>query len=1065
LKMKIATWNVRTLLDLVGNNRPERRTALVAAELDRYGIEVAALQETRFSGSGQLKEKTHTIFWSGRPEGERRDAGVAFAISNAVMCKLSAEPIAVSDRLITLRAELGVGRYAMFVCAYAPTLYSSEEDKYRFYHSLEEVLSNVSSSDKLIILGDFNARVGTDHHTWDRVLGRFGHGKMNENGTLLAMKCVEHELAIANTYFRLPEKWYGSWKHPRSKHVHLLDYVITRRSSISDVLNCRVFRGAECGTDHYMVRAVVNFTFCKVRTGFQRQPPKKKLNVTKLSSVALRSRLEDNLTERLANNNNDVYLNQTVEEMWKRLKTEIYETALETLGTSERKIPDWFAENEEEIRQLLSRKNSAYAATLAGRTTRRLHSSFRESRRILQRRLRELKDEWWRNKASELQEYADRKDYKNFYAGLREVYGPYVPQSVPVFSADGGTLFSEAEDISYRWREYYDSLLNCESNVDPSALDELPQQPIHDVLVPQPQLEEVICAIAGLQSGKAPGKDGIAPEVLKFGGLLLAEQITNLFARCWNERILPQEFRDAKIVSIYKKKGCKRQCGNYRGISLLSVPGKVLASVMLKRLLAAVGGLLPESQCGFRQGRGTTDMIFTLRQLQEKAIEQRKPLYIVFIDFRKAFDTVDRETLWRVLTVFGCPNVFVDVLRQFHDGMEATVVTGSRETASFAVRNGVRQGCVLAPTLFSLFLTAVLTVAELNDVPGISIVSRTDGKLFNLARLKARTKVQHLTVRELLYADDAAFVAESLDDLKEMTRRFALASQRFGLQINTDKTVVMHQPSPGSPYVIPHVRVGGVVLEDVSTFTYLGSAVTNSNSVDTEIVRRIQAASAAFGRLRAKVWSRHSLRLDTKLALYRAVVLPSMLYALETTTLYRRHIRKLTSVQIWQLRQLLNIKWHNYVPNVEVLQRANMPSVEALLTAANLRWAGHVVRMDDERLPKSVFYGELSEGTRTVGGQKLRFKDVLKRNLKASNVSVDLWEELAEDRMNYRVMCSDAVQRVENNRLEVYESARRRRHEIPTLAGGALQCPHCDRLCRGRVGLSAHMRARHRPIV
>jgi hypothetical protein len=393
---------------------------------------------------------------------------------------------------------------------------------------------------------------------------------------------------------------------------------------------------------------------------------------------------------------------------------------------------------------------------------------------------------------------------------------------------------------------------------------------------------------------------------------------------------------------------------------------------------------------------------------------------MVFVDFRKAFDTVHRETLWNVLLRFGCPDVFVDVLRQFHDGMEATVVAGGGETSSFSVRNGVRQGCVLAPTLFSLFLAAVLLTADLEAVQGVSLISRTDGKLFNLARLKARTKVRRLNVRELLYADDAALVAESIDGLREMTNRFAEASNRFGLQINTEKTVVMYQPPPGASYETPVVNVGDVVLEDVSTFVYLGSSISNSNSPDAEVLRRIQAASVAFGRLKHKVWNRHSLRIDTKLALYRAVVLPSLMYALEACTLYKRHIRKLTAVQLWHLRQLLGIRWQDYVPNVEVLQRAGMPSIEALLTAANLRWAGHVVRMSEERLPKSVFYGELTEGTRAVGGQKLRFKDLLKRNLKVADISIDSWEETASDRVTYRGECRAAVQRVENHRLLAY---------------------------------------------
>lgn len=144
-------------------------------------------------------------------------------------------------------------------------------------------------------------------------------------------------------------------------------------------------------------------------------------------------------------------------------------------------------------------------------------------------------------------------------------------------------------------------------------------------------------------------------------------------------------------------------------------------------------------------------MVFTLSHLQEKTIEQRRPLFMFFVDFRKAFDTVNRDTLWNVLMRFGCPDVFVDILRQFNDGMEATVVAGGGETPSFSMRNGVRQGCVLAPALFalfSLFLAAVLLTAGFEAVQGVPLV---------------RTKVRRVNVRDLLYADDAVLVAVSLD--------------------------------------------------------------------------------------------------------------------------------------------------------------------------------------------------------------------------------------------------------------------------------------------------------------
>ena len=150
--------------------------------------------------------------------------------------------------------------------------------------------------------------------------------------------------------------------------------------------------------------------------------------------------------------------------------------------------------------------------------------------------------------------------------------------------------------------------------------------------------------------------------------------------------------------------------------------------------------VIPESQCGFRSGRGTMDMIFCLRQTQEKCIEQNMPLYAVFIDFTKAFDTVSRDGLWQVLTKFGCPAKFVNIIKSLHSGMKASVAHGTNHSNEFAVTNGVKQGCVLALTLFSLYLSAMLEVAFDDSLNGVSIQTRHNADLFNVAHFKAKTK-------------------------------------------------------------------------------------------------------------------------------------------------------------------------------------------------------------------------------------------------------------------------------------------------------------------------------------
>ena len=158
--------------------------------------------------------------------------------------------------------------------------------------------------------------------------------------------------------------------------------------------------------------------------------------------------------------------------------------------------------------------------------------------------------------------------------------------------------------------------------------------------------------------------------------------------------------RDANIVTLYKNKGDRGDCNNYHGISLLNIVSKLFAKVVLMKLRVLAERIYPESQCKFRAKRTTVDMIFSLRQLQEKCREQRKPLYVAFIDLNKAFDLVSRDGLFKILDKIGCPPTLISIMKSFHDNMKGTVLYDGATFDTFNILSGVRQNCDLAHTLF-----------------------------------------------------------------------------------------------------------------------------------------------------------------------------------------------------------------------------------------------------------------------------------------------------------------------------------------------------------------------------
>ena len=418
--LTIGQWNVKTLLDREGANRPERRTALVAMEFDKYNVDIAALCETRFSESGSFNDLEYSFFWSGKPEGERREAGVGFAIKKDIITKLTEMQRPESNRIMTMRLPLSKDNFATIISVYAPTMTNPDENKEAFYIQLASVLSGIPRTHKLLLIGDFNARIGRDNDKWPLVMGKHGIGKCNSNGELLLALCSEFVLTVTNTMFKQKDERKTTWMHPRSKHWHVIDFIITRCLDKMDIHSTRAMRGAPCWTDHQMLRSKVAF---RIRQKHNRQGINKptKLNTAKLSTTSHRESFEQEMDSVLAQWEEKE--NSTPDEEWAALQQVVFKPR-HILTSQTEKNQDWFDPNDQELQILMSRRDQAHQRVLQTRSTRSTTAAYKDACRLLQKHTRALKSDWWERKAVELQRAADRNDMKGFYSGLKEVWGP-----------------------------------------------------------------------------------------------------------------------------------------------------------------------------------------------------------------------------------------------------------------------------------------------------------------------------------------------------------------------------------------------------------------------------------------------------------------------------------------------------------------------------------------------------------------------------------------------------------------------------------------------------------------
>ena len=361
------------------------------------------------------------------------------------------------------------------------------------------------------------------------------------------------------------------------------------------------------------------------------------------------------------------------------------------------------------------------------------------------------------------------------------------------------------------------------------------------------------------------------------------------------------------------------------------------------------------------------------------------------------------------------PPKFIAMVQQFQDGMSTRVLDNGVYSQPFPVTNGVKQGWVLACTLFSMMFSAMLTDAFCDCDIGVSFRYRTDKKVFNPQRLQARTKVHKDTALDFLFANDCALNACTQTAMQGSMDLFTKACDDFGLTISIKKTEVLHQPAPSSSLHRAYI--------------YLGGTLSCFANIDEQVAYRIARASTAFGRLKDNVCERGGLSYDTKLKVYRAVVLESLLYACETWTVYSQLAKQLNVFHMRCLRTLLRVTWCDRVPDTDVLQRAKMESIRTILKHSQLQWAGHVHCMDDCRLPKRLLYSKLSTGKRSLGRPKLRYQDTLKASLKQCGIPYTTWEESTEDRPAWRSLVKSGVATFEERRIRDKEKKRQSRKD------------------------------------
>ncbi|BHF59574.1 hypothetical protein SprV_0100253400 [Sparganum proliferum] len=311
-----------------------------------------------------------------------------------------------------------------------------------------------------------------------------------------------------------------TWMYPRSRHWHLLDYALVRRRDQQDVLMIKMIPGDDRWTDHRLVISKM-----RIRLQPRRTPQGKqisgRLNIALLSLPVHHLHFGNELAQQLDNlpiADASADENPSVENRWCQLRDTVQSTAQAVLGRARRQHQDCFDDNDVVISNLLAEKNRLHKAYV-DRHTDDNKTAFYRSRRLIQQRMSEMQDIWTARKAEQIQGYADRNEWKNFFSAIKAVYGPTTKGTAPLLSADGRALLAEKTHILRRWAEHFRGVLNRPFTISNFAIARLPQVETNVDLDLPPSLHETVRTTQKLSSGKTPGSYVIPAEIYKSGGL------------------------------------------------------------------------------------------------------------------------------------------------------------------------------------------------------------------------------------------------------------------------------------------------------------------------------------------------------------------------------------------------------------------------------------------------------------------------------------------------------------------------------------------------------------------
>ena len=990
------------------------RSLEVVEMMQRRQLDFCCLQETRWRGGSARTIGSCKFFWMGCDEGI---SGVGILVAEKWIDDVI-EVKRINDRLMVLRVRIGKSVLNL-VSVYAPQVGRSMEEKEEFFISLGSVLSAISEGEHLVVCGDMNGHVGKEVNGFEGVHGGYGFGSRNVEGEMLLEFADAMDLVVANTWFKKDEGKLVTYESGGCRTV--VDYFLIRKKDRKLMRNVNVIRGESCIPQHKMLLCVLDLCG-QVRN--KREPFTSRLRVWKLKEEEIRDAFLNKMQDKAAMREDE----GDVDTIWCSLRKCLLEVTEEVCGRTkgpQRHSQTWWWNDE--VAKVIKEKQQLYKAYEKAKKDDD-RSRVEELKMIYQKAKCEAKravyiaQEEARKDFGEMLDNEDRKGTvfrvaKQIVRSNKDVVGGGCVKN------SNGRIEVDNEKLLEAWRAHYDKISNEEFPWNKDSV-----KGVEAVSGPCEKLtsEEVHKAILKMKSNKASGPSGVVADMIKAAGASGTAWVTDLCNAVVKEGKIPDDWSKSWMMNVYKGKGDALECGSYRGIKLLEHVMKILERVIDSRVRRIVK--VDDMQFGFMAGKGTTDAIFVVRQLQEKYLAKNKDLWMAFVDLEKAFDRVPREVVWWALRKLGVDEWIVSVIQSMYENATTAVKVNGRLSKAFAVRVGVHQGSVLSPLLFIIVLEALSR--EFRD--GLPM--------------------------ELLYADDLVLLADTMEELIEKLKTWRMEMEGKGLRVNLGKTKVMkcgdgaglRERSGKFPCGVcgkgvgvnsikctscmtwTHKRCSDVTgrlqdvvdfhcrkcgecdtsqvrrrqieieigvnekLECVEQFCYLGDMIGAGGGAEEASRARTRCAWAKFREL-APILTSRGASLAVKGKIYKACVQRVLVYGSETWPIKVEDMQRLVRTEKMMVRWMCGVTLKNRISSVELYSRLDVEAVSDVVRRGRLRWFGHVERKSHDDGVSACRDLEV-EGVKRKGRSRKSWEECVRNDL----TSLGLKRDWALDRVRWR---------------------------------------------------------------